>query len=228
MLDIPESVQHCILSFLCHKSLAMLEITCSHFKKYVSAGNHWQELCKRHLYYSVLSSLIARTTWKDFYCIMCSYKAPRKKRLLRDLKDLLENPMEDIISCIPSPDLDRCTVAMKGPAGSLYEGGVFKLGMTIPPDFPFKPPNKICFMTPMYHCNISEEGYMCLDSVEMNVWTPQVSIKSIFREILELLRNPNAQDPVRFELSTQWRHDPILYENKVREHVRQHSENKNM
>lgn len=49
-----------------------------------------------------------------------------------------------------------------GPSDTPFEGGKFKLKITIPNLYPFSPP-KVVFITNIYHPNIDTEGNICLD-----------------------------------------------------------------
>jgi ubiquitin-conjugating enzyme E2 N len=53
-------------------------------------------------------------------------------------------------------------VVCVGPEGSPYEGGVFKLELFLPEDYPMSAP-KVRFITKIYHPNIDKLGRICLD-----------------------------------------------------------------
>ena len=51
---------------------------------------------------------------------------------------------------------------INGPTGTCYEGGVFKIDISIPKQYPFEPP-KMKFTTKIWHPNISSQtGAICL------------------------------------------------------------------
>lgn len=52
-----------------------------------------------------------------------------------------------------------------------YEKGAFRIEITFPADYPFKPP-KIIFKTKIYHPNIDEKGQVCLPIINPENWKP--------------------------------------------------------
>ena len=61
-----------------------------------------------------------------------------------------------------------------GPTDSPYMGGMFKLEIHFPTDYPFKPP-KVMFITKIYHPNIGSTGAICLDILK-DQWSPALTI----------------------------------------------------
>ena len=53
-------------------------------------------------------------------------------------------------------------VVICGPQDSPFEGGVFKLELFLPEEYPMAAP-KVRFMTKIYHPNVDKLGRICLD-----------------------------------------------------------------
>ena len=67
------------------------------------------------------------------------------------------------ISAVPDDNNARYfKVVVAGPEGSPFQGGVFKLELFLPEDYPMSAP-KVRFITKIYHPNIDKLGRICLD-----------------------------------------------------------------
>jgi len=118
------------------------------------------------------------------------------------------------ISAVPHEDnLRYFDVRIHGPSQSPYEGGVFKLELFLPDDYPMTPP-KIRFLTRIYHPNIDRLGRICLDVLKNN-WSPALQIRTILLSIQALLGAPNPDDPLANDVAQRWR-DTNLQRSKRR------------
>ncbi|KAL1953180.1 hypothetical protein VTO42DRAFT_3415 [Malbranchea cinnamomea] len=79
-----------------------------------------------------------------------------QKRITKELGELMSSPPDGITVSLPDEsNLHRWVVYMKGPEGTPYEGGTFKILLTLPADYPFKPPT-LAFATKIFHPNVAE------------------------------------------------------------------------
>mmetsp|Transcript_51482 Transcript_51482/g.122433 ORF Transcript_51482/g.122433 Transcript_51482/m.122433 type:complete len:298 (+) Transcript_51482:35-928(+) len=98
---------------------------------------------------------------------------------------------------------------LHGPSGSPYEGGVFRLAMWFPEEYPFKPP-RVQFVTPCFHPNISERGQVCLNVLKEE-WSPMLTVSSLLMCIQSLLCDPNPQDPLNTQAADLLASRPVQY-----------------
>jgi ubiquitin-conjugating enzyme E2 D/E len=94
-----------------------------------------------------------------------------------------------------SDDLAFWRVLIEGPGDSPFEGGVFALNVVIPHDYPFKAPT-ITFETPIYHCNVSDSGKICLDILQ-DKWNPALSIPKCLEAIRMMMQKPDTDNALR-------------------------------
>ena len=78
------------------------------------------------------------------------------KRINKEFKDFYHIDQQNAIELDPE-DPYHWTATIQGPRDSPYEGGLFKVDVKFPRDYPFKPP-KMHFITPIYHPNVNEKG----------------------------------------------------------------------
>ena len=127
-------------------------------------------------------------------------------RILNELKEMKNDPPSN---CNAGPISDDNIFLWEGniigPADSPYAGGLFKLEITFPKNYPFKPP-KVKFNTPIYHPNINRYGNICLDTLTTN-WSPALTILKVLLSISSLLTDPNPDDPLDKDIADIYLHD---------------------
>ncbi|KAM5359746.1 hypothetical protein ACJZ2D_014227 [Fusarium nematophilum] len=127
------------------------------------------------------------------------------KRIVKETERLMAEPVPGI-SAVPHEDnLRYFDVEIHGPAQSPYEGGIFKLELFLPDDYPMTPP-KIRFLTKIFHPNVDKLGRICLDVLKNN-WSPALQIRTILLSIQALLGAPNPDDPLAADVAKSWKED---------------------
>ncbi len=137
------------------------------------------------------------------------------RRIQRELQDLQKDPPA---SCSAGPvgeDLFQWEGVIFGPDASPYMGGVYKLKIQFPADYPFRPPH-VQFATKIYHPNITATGLICIDTLKSQ-WSPALTISKVLLMITSLLTDPNPDDPFVPSIANQYKTDRPAYEQAARE-----------
>ncbi len=135
------------------------------------------------------------------------------RRIERELTDLRRDPPT---SCSAGPvgdDLFRWEGCIFGPEDSPYTGGVFKLSIQFPADYPFRAPH-VQFTTKIYHPNINSTGLICLDILKGS-WSPALTISKVLLSITSLLTDPNPDDPFMPQIANQYKSNRAAYEEEA-------------
>ena len=136
-----------------------------------------------------------------------------EKRIRKEYFELQKN---SIVNCSAAPAEDDDIYSWKGvivgPEETPYAGGVFSLSIIFPDDYPYRAP-RVKFVTPIYHCNVSEGGQICLDILK-DKWSPVLTIGKVLLSICSLLSDPNPDDPLNQDVAQQFienrgRHDEL-------------------
>lgn len=116
-----------------------------------------------------------------------------------------------------STNLMRWETGIPGKEGTDWGGGVFKVVMEFPDEYPSKPP-KCKFVPPLFHPNIYPSGTVCLSILnEDEGWRPAITIKQMLLGIQELLDNPNPKSPAQREAFDMFINDKKGYIRRIKE-----------
>lgn len=137
------------------------------------------------------------------------------KRLQSELAAILKDPPANCSAGPVDDDMYTWEASVIGPTESPYEGGMFRLRIHFPTDYPFKPP-KVSFVTPIYHCNINASGGICLDILK-DQWSPVLTISKVLLSICSLMTDPNPEDPLVPEIAGLLKRDREEHDRRARE-----------
>lgn len=136
------------------------------------------------------------------------------KRIQSEIRDMCSNRDPNISAMPFKNNIFHWKAVIKGPEGTPYHGGAYKLDITLPADYPFKPP-KIKFITSIYHCNINGRGDICIDTLK-DGWSPAMTIEKTLLTLIGLLENPNPDDPLVPSIALEMRERSAIFLEKAR------------
>jgi len=132
------------------------------------------------------------------------------RRIQKESSDLSKDAPENCIAGPRGDNMYLWDAMIVGPTETPYAGGIFKLEIHFPTDYPFKPP-KVVFNTKIYHPNISTNGSICLDILK-DQWSPALTISKVLLSICSLLSDPNPKDPLMPEIADEYIRNRKMYE----------------
>ncbi|EED19898.1 ubiquitin conjugating enzyme (UbcB), putative [Talaromyces stipitatus ATCC 10500] len=151
------------------------------------------------------------------------------KRISKELAELIETPPTGIsVQLVDESDVYKWKVTMKGPEDTPYEGGTFIVNLTLPNEYPFKPPT-VSFATKIYHPNVSndDKGSMCLGMLKSDEWKPSSRIAAVLEFARQLLVEPMPDDAVEGRIAEQYQNDRKRFEEVARDWTRRYAREAN-
>ena len=136
--------------------------------------------------------------------------------------DAKANIAGHVLSISPIGDISCFHAELLGPQDTPYAGGVFKIALNLPADYPMLPPT-VHFVTPICHPNIERVGGKVSLNIFRDEWCPALTLGPMALSVCGLLADPNFDQPVEPELAALFREDPAKYEQQARESTREHA-----
>ena len=131
------------------------------------------------------------------------------QRLRKEYEQMKHDYTPNLSAAPIDDNLYQWEAIILGPTETPYEGGIFKLNISVLQDYPFKPPI-VTFKTKIYHPNINSEGSICLDILKTG-WSPALTISKILLSICSLLSDPNPNDPLVPEIAELYKNNKDVY-----------------
>jgi ubiquitin-protein ligase len=138
------------------------------------------------------------------------YQTFSHKRLIKDLEEI-ENEKVPTVGVTARPLENNIFIwhaNIRGPEGTLYEGGVFHLELKFPLSYPHHPPT-ITIFNKIPHPNVFD-NYICLDMIRQNErreegqgWSSAYSVQSVLTQLQSFLFEENlSQNKETVEMET--------------------------
>ncbi len=144
------------------------------------------------------------------------------RRIAKEQENLIKDPPSNCAAGPIGDDLFNWEATIFAPDDSPYAGGVFKLHVLFPVDYPYHPP-KIRFITKIYHPNINNSGGICLDILK-DQWSPALTISKVLLSICILMNAPNPDDPLNGDIASLYVEDRAAYDEKARYYTRKYAQ----
>jgi len=104
-----------------------------------------------------------------------------------------------------------------------YNKGAFKIEITFPAEYPFKPP-KVIFKTKIYHPNVDEKGQVCLPIINAENWKPATKTDHVVSALVALINEPEPEHPLRADLAEEFSKDRKKFNKNAEEFTKKHAE----
>ncbi|KAL1809411.1 hypothetical protein ACET3Z_026401 [Daucus carota] len=137
--------------------------------------------------------------------------------------DLMKLMMSDYKVDLINDGLHEFFVYFHGPSDSPYEGGMWKIRVKLPENYPYKSPS-IVFVNKIYHPNVNEKsGAVCLDVIQQS-WSPMFDLVNVFEVFIpQLLLYPNPSSPLNRNAAALMIRDQAAYEIQVKEYCEKYA-----
>ncbi|KAK9454502.1 ubiquitin-conjugating enzyme/RWD-like protein [Dipodascopsis uninucleata] len=145
------------------------------------------------------------------------------KRITRELAEIkaLNSPVFEAGPKSES-DLLNWNIEIKGPKGTPYEGGIFKLDLILPSQYPFHPPT-LTFITKIYHPNVLPDGTMCIPLLKSDQWKPACKLASIIDIAVSLLSEPDGNEAIEGDAADVWKNDRKKFEKTAKDYTKRYA-----
>ncbi|XP_077458040.1 ubiquitin-conjugating enzyme E2 C-like [Stigmatopora argus] len=124
------------------------------------------------------------------------------KRLQQELMALMMAGDKGISAFPESDNLFKWIGTIDGAQGTAYEGLRYKLSLEFPGGYPYQAP-RVRFVTPCFHPNVDEQGFICLDILK-DKWSALLDVRAVLLSLQSLLGEPNNESPLNGTAATLW------------------------
>ena len=148
------------------------------------------------------------------------------KILTKELQNLINEP---IFSCgvTAGPiqnDVFHWRITMLGPKNTPYEGGLFQIIADFPDNYPKKGP-KMRFTNKMYHCNVSSNGNICINT--LTEWKEGTTMTEVLPLIFSLFFMQNPDSAYDSNIANLFKTNKAQFDQNAREFTKQYADPNN-
>lgn len=111
----------------------------------------------------------------------------------------------------PNPDIFHLQITLIPPKGTNYEVRFYKIRAQFSEDYPRVAP-KLKFLIRIYHCNIKDKGFICLNTIKRN-WRKSYTMEDVLNHIIFLLYKQNPDSPLNHSAAKIYKKDISKFKN---------------
>ncbi|KAG6061363.1 hypothetical protein E4U32_003004 [Claviceps aff. humidiphila group G2b] len=147
------------------------------------------------------------------------------KRIAKEYAECAKSPPPHLTLSLPNDsNLHTWHITYVSPPESPFHPGRYGLILTLPPEYPFKPP-LLRFVTRIYHPNVTndDQGNVCLAMLKPEAWKPSLKLKMVLEMIRQLMVEPQAGDPMEPDIAAEYREDRARWGERAQDMVRKYA-----
>ena len=155
--------------------------------------------------------------------MMPKEKVNAMKVLKKELEDLQKDPIITLgvtVGLIKKDDVFHWQITMLGPQDTPYANGLFYLTADFPDDYPNHGP-EVKFKNKMYHLNVSNNGHVCIST--LNKWVPGTTMSEVLSLIFALFYKQNPKDPYDAKMAELFVKDKKTFDENARKYTREYA-----
>ncbi|XP_057956871.1 ubiquitin-conjugating enzyme E2 32 [Malania oleifera] len=119
-------------------------------------------------------------------------KNPAVKRILQEVKEMQSNPSDDFMSLPLEENIFEWQFAIRGPADSEFEGGIYHGRIQLPAEYPFQPP-AFMLLTPNGRFETQTKICLSISNHHPEHWQPSWSVRTALVALIAFMpTNPNG------------------------------------
>lgn len=119
-------------------------------------------------------------------------KNPAVKRILQEVKEMQANPSDDFMSLPLEENIFEWQFAIRGPAETEFEGGIYHGRIQLPSDYPFKPPS-FMLLTPNGRFETNTKICLSISNYHPEHWQPSWSVRTALVALIAFMpTSPNG------------------------------------
>ncbi|CAM8996449.1 unnamed protein product [Rhodiola kirilowii] len=119
-------------------------------------------------------------------------KNPSVKRIMQEVKEMQSNPSADFIGLPLEENIFEWQFAIRGPADSEFEEGIYHGRIQLPPEYPLKPPSFL-LLTPNGRFETQTKICLSISNYHPEHWQPSWSVRTALVALIAFMpTNPSG------------------------------------